>query len=197
MHFFLRTICTFLVTLALLTACGVTVIISPEAGAPTLVPMPTALVSPTLEATAPPTPTAILPTPTTEVGAALPDGMLLRYNRHGCYAGIDEELIISTDGTASFTATDGEVTTRTLTPEQQQTLAQLVGTPAFRTLEQPQLPFGADFCYYRITTNTDTHMSRTLTSVGRETDPAPLREIVRALEHIRVQFPAQCNGMCR
>lgn len=184
--------------LALLTACGVTVIISPDAGAPTAIPVPTMLASsPTLEATAPPTATMIVPTPTTQVGAALPDGMLLRYNRQGCLAGIDEELIISTDGTVSFTASDGEVTKRTLTPEQQQTFTQLVGTAAFRALEQPQLPSGMDFCYYRVTTNTDTHMSRTLTSVGEPDEPQPLPELVRALEHIRIQFPSQCYGMCR
>lgn len=190
MTFVLRTICMILMMLALLAGCGAAVSVAPIATvhAPATAPIVTA--------TALPTGTAILPTPTMQIGTPLPEGMLMHYERHGCLAGINEVLVINVDGTAHLTATDGKTSQLSLAPEQLTALRQLLETPAFRALQPPPLPMAMDQCFYRVATNTPDGMSRTITSVGERDDPAPLFEVVQTLEQIRARFPVKCYGRC-
>jgi hypothetical protein len=145
--------------------------------------------------TAPPT---TAPPATAPAGPTVPPlatDILVIYERSGCFAGIREQMLVYDDGTLELTDSKGATQTLTIPPDQLADLRDALAQPEFSAPQKPNLPLGADQCFYTIITKSG-DSSRKIVTTGEPGDRGPIAQVVAILERLRGQLP-DCQGRCQ
>lgn len=133
-------------------------------------------------ATQPPT-VVPRPTPTIE---PLPAGALAIYHKRGCFQGLDETLVIHSDGALAFTDTRGATQQAHIKAERLTVLQGLLAQPEFAQLQPLYQAMGADLCVYTITARRNGQAFSVTTMDGAES-PELLRQVLKETERLRGQ----------
>ncbi len=151
-----------LVMLALLPACG-----------PSLIGQPTPV---------PPSPTPLIPMPTV---APMGDDVLAVYNRSGCFAGVNDTLTVHQQGALELVDRLGALKRAQVAPDELQALKQLLSSPAYAALVPLYQAVGADLCVYRITARDAGGQPRMVTTMDAAQYPDVLVQTIGELEKLR------------
>jgi hypothetical protein len=136
--------------------------------------------TPASTATQPP---VVAPVPTS-TGEPLPADVLAIYHKSGCFQGVDEKLIIRTDGVLIFTGTHGAAQQAQVAANQLTALQTLLAQPEFAQLQPLYQAMGADLCVYTITARHNGQPFSVTTMDGAET-PEFLQQVLQEIEQLR------------
>jgi hypothetical protein len=132
---------------------------------------------------APPTapPSAEIPAVVTAQAGA--GSLLIRYQKSGGIAGIDETLTVYDDGTIEVRRKSG-VTSTQADPSDIQALQKLLASPEFAALQLPVQPPAPDQFVYELTV---AGRAKPIVATDSADTPAVLRQLIDALERLKTQ----------
>ncbi|MBI5564769.1 MAG: hypothetical protein HY870_07740 [Chloroflexi bacterium] len=114
----------------------------------------------------------------------MPADALAIYHKRGCIQGLNETLIIRTDGTLDFTDTRGATQQAHVEADQLTMLQSLLAQSEFAQLQPLYQAMGADLCVYTITAQRDGKAFSVTTMDGAES-PEVLRHVLKEVERLR------------
>ncbi len=139
-----------------------------------------------------PTPTPLptsTPTPNTPLPTVspLPSGILLTFETSGCIDGRKDTLTLHTDGALELTNRRGDKQQGQSTPQDMQTLQQLLASPEFVKLQPLYQAVGADLCVYTITATLGDGSTRTVETMDAAPTPDFLAGLIKQLGSLRTR----------
>ncbi len=110
--------------------------------------------------------------------------MLVAYNKTGCFAGVDDKMVIYADGSVEFTDRTGQQKKGKIKAQQVAELEQLFAQPAFFALKPSYPATGADLCTYSVTARQSDGSTKTVVAMDGAEYPEILNQVIQTLESI-------------
>jgi hypothetical protein len=140
-------------------------------------------------------PTAPLPTPAPTplpAGTAAPvkieEGVLVVYQKSGCFASINDMLTIYADGRLELVERTGNRRAARVAPDMLDNVRKLLAKPEYAALQARYSVAGADLCIYSITARDSAGKARTVTTMDAAKHPDILTQMIGELSALRAQI---------
>ena len=115
----------------------------------------------------------------------VPDGVLVVYQRTGCFTGVDEILSVYADGKLTFKAKGLGAQQAQVAAERLVRLKQLLSQPAFAALDPAYEAKGADLCAHFVAVRASNGQTREVLATDEATVPQILADVLSELRKLR------------